>query len=164
MGSAPTVASFQTECAMKSVNDCPEYVEMPEIEGRTIERWGRMFGARDRAIIYFDDGGCVTISTVADCCNDVWFEHIEDVGVSGGKVIGLHAKPGFEVSDDEMVGNQECEDVFLFTIKTTKGDLDFEMRNSSNGYYSGTCVFDFFDARGVRDAPTFDLTHASRYY
>lgn len=71
-----------------------------------------------------------------DCCNNVWFESITD-GITGF-VICTEGKETFNIQESLQKGNQGHEDMLCWTISTSGGYLDIDVRNSNNGYYSGS--------------------------
>ena len=84
-------------------------------------------------------------NTEKDCCNSVWFNHITGVGVvgegnsfdliRGALVLDIEDKGWGEDRSDED-GYEVVQDGF-WTIRTDRGYIDIEVRNSHNGYYGG---------------------------
>lgn len=76
--------------------------------------------------------------TSGDCCNDVWFHSMNGIKNLLGKKIN-------DVEDMEWKNvestKQECEEAISYRFNTDAGYFDLEMRNSSNGYYGGSCSF-----------------------
>jgi hypothetical protein len=95
------------------------------------------------------EGKWLRWDTSNDCCNSVWVNHITGVNCVGeGNVFDLIR--GALVLDTEDKGwgdNRENEDGWevvqdgFWTIKTDKGYIDIEVRNSHNGYYGGSLGF-----------------------
>jgi hypothetical protein len=83
--------------------------------------------------------------TSNDCCNIVWFNHINGVDVlgkgdvfdllRGAEVLAVEAKGWGENRDGEP-GYDVVQDGF-WTLRTDRGYIDIEVRNSHNGYYGG---------------------------
>jgi hypothetical protein len=83
--------------------------------------------------------------TSNDCCNSVWFNHINGVDVigkgdvfdllRGAEVLAVEAKGWGENRDGEP-GYDVVQDGF-WTLRTDRGYIDIEVRNSHNGYYGG---------------------------
>ena len=83
--------------------------------------------------------------TANDCCNSVWFNHINGVDIlgegdvfdllRGAEVLSVEAKGWGENRDDEA-GHDVVQDGF-WTLRTDRGYIDIEVRNSHNGYYGG---------------------------
>ena len=93
-------------------------------------------------------GRWLRFDTENDCCNSVWFNHVTGVGVVGeGNVFDILR--GAEVNFVEEKGwseNVEDEDYEViqdgfWTIHTSRGYIDIEVRNSHNGYYGGSVKF-----------------------
>ena len=126
-----------------------------------------LVGKRINSILISDDKRSVVFKTVdgatfsyytsGECCNDVWINHMTGVEVlgegnsfdilRGALVIGSEDK-GW--TDDLSTGDDwgVINDGF-FTLKTDRGYIDFEVRNSHNGYYGGSFEFDeHFDPNG----------------
>jgi hypothetical protein len=85
-------------------------------------------------IIFKTDVGDIKYEAYGDCCSYTWIEHLEcpDLG-SGAEVLGI---------EDLNLGSEEQHeyDVVQFyqsLVKTNKGTISIEYRNSSNGYYGG---------------------------
>ena len=76
-----------------------------------------------------------TFVTDADCCNKVWIEHVEGMElVLGHTVRDVERKTeGVE----ESVDGDGVEEAITYTLHTTGGFLDIELRNNHNGYYGG---------------------------
>lgn len=103
-----------------------QYIYMDEEKGYMvfINRWG------DKHYAYSADG---------DCCSHSWFESVTNQeNIIGEKIIGMEEKPEVE---DESSSEGECIRVYGYTLKTAVGYTDIEFRNSSNGYYGGSCIF-----------------------
>ena len=91
------------------------------------------------------DGETLFYATSGDCCNSVWVNHIAGVNIlgkgnsfdllRGALVTGAEDKGwGDNRSDEE--GYDVIQDGF-WTIRTDRGYIDIEVRNSHNGYYGG---------------------------
>ena len=75
-----------------------------------------------------------------DCCSSSWYEHISGAENLAGTVV-------FGVEDvdmaDVVVDNEdefECLALYGIKIITTRGYVDIDFRNESNGYYGGYIV------------------------
>jgi hypothetical protein len=94
------------------------------------------------------DGKFHRYDTENDCCNSVWFNHINGVTIlgegnsfdllRGALVTGVEDKGWGE--DHEEEGYEVVQDAF-WTIKTDRGYIDIEVRNSHNGYYGGSVKY-----------------------
>ena len=80
-----------------------------------------------------------TFATENDCCNRVWIEHLEGVELVIGKEATDLIVKRKEV--DESIDNGDgCEEAIIYTIVTTGGYTDIELRNNHNGYYGGKLI------------------------
>jgi hypothetical protein len=109
---------------------------------------------RERIIFRTIEGREYHYYTSGDCCNSVWINHMTGVGVLGeGNTFDLLRGALVTGAEDKGWGENRSEgdwDVVqdgFFTLKTDRGYIDFEVRNSHNGYYSGN--FDFDDSPEV---------------
>lgn len=91
-------------------------------------------------------GKWIRFDADGDCCNTVWFNHISGIPATmgdgnvfdilrGSKVISVEDK-GWETDTANYDEYVVIEDGF-WTIKTDRGYIDIEVRNSHNGYYGG---------------------------
>ncbi|MDA2448533.1 hypothetical protein PDN63_08570 [Bacillus cereus] len=88
---------------------------------------------------FVTNDGVVEWDTENDCCNEVWFEHLDDLDALIGATV-------IEVEDDgygdweDISEEDECGEVLeraFWKIKTNQGVCTIEVRNSHNGYYGG---------------------------
>ncbi len=112
------------------------------------KRINGIFVGNDKWTLAFRDteGKFYRFDTSNDCCNSVWVNHItgvECVGkgdvldlMRGATVLGAEDKGWSENRDDED-GYEVVQDGF-WTIRTDRGYIDIEVRNSHNGYYGGS--------------------------
>ncbi len=94
----------------------------------------------------------------ADCCSESWIEKIENVSaLIDSQVNAVEMKDDVKDENGEDPwrhgkpcedGPQECTVAYFWTITTNRGYCDIEVRNSSNGYYSGSI---YFDSKGEGD-------------
>lgn len=129
----------------------PKGTSMKTFDELIGKRINGIFTANDRWALIFrtTDGQWLRWNTENDCCNEVWFNHITGVDCVGeGNVFDLIR--GALVLDTEDKGwndNREGEDGYevvqegFWTIKTDRGYIDIEVRNSHNGYYGGSVHF-----------------------
>lgn len=74
--------------------------------------------------------------TEGDCCNDVFMYHMSGVkNLIGSMVLFVEDKDWVSVADTTT---QEVEEASFYTIQSSNGYFDLEVRNSHNGYYGGT--------------------------
>ena len=105
-------------------------------------------------------GEFLRYDTSNDCCNSVWFNHINGLSIlgegnsfdllRGALVLSVEDKGWGDNRSDED-GYEVVQDAF-WTIKTDRGYIDIEVRNSHNGYYGGSVSFveDCDDVRDLR--------------
>jgi hypothetical protein len=94
------------------------------------------------------DGKFHRYDTENDCCNSVWFNHINGATIlgegnsfdllRGALVTGVEDKGWGENREED--GYEVVQDAF-WTIKTDRGYIDIEVRNSHNGYYGGSVKY-----------------------
>ena len=111
---------------------------------------GLFIGDEDWALVFRDiNQRYYCFRTENDCCNTVWFNHVNGVEtvlgegnlfdiLRGAMVTGVEDK-GW--TDDREDGYDVIQDAF-WTIKTDRGYIDLEVRNSHNGYYGGSVKYD----------------------
>jgi hypothetical protein len=95
------------------------------------------------------EGKHFRFDTQNDCCNSVWINHVTGLSVVGdGNVFDiLRGAEVLAVEDKGWNDNREGEDGYeviqdgFWTIRTDRGYIDIEVRNSHNGYYGGSLVF-----------------------
>lgn len=84
-----------------------------------------------------DNNEIATFYVHGDCCSNSWIEH-HTIPELGGTVTDID-EPTLDPHDDPNYGVESWETIRVYhtAIRTTKGDLIVEYRNSSNGYYGG---------------------------
>ena len=108
---------------------------------------GLFLGNDEWTLIVRDaNGRHYRFDTANDCCNSVWFNHINGVNIisngdvfdllRGAEVLAVEDKGWGENRDDEE-GHEVVQDGF-WTLRTDRGYIDIEVRNSHNGYYGGS--------------------------
>lgn len=81
-------------------------------------------------------------SAVGDCCSYSWFESINNPeNLMDARVIGIEEKEEYYEEESFKEGVDEVIKIYGYTLKTHKGYTDIEFRNSSNGYYGGSCEY-----------------------
>lgn len=84
------------------------------------------------------DGTVIQAVTDGDCCSHTWFEAF--IGLPD-----ILFAPVTEVNNLDLPGVEQPEEswefiqVYGLEIRTTNGVATIEYRNSSNGYYGGSC-------------------------
>ena len=111
---------------------------------------GLFIGDDAWALVFRDiNGRHYCFRTKNDCCNTVWFNHVNGVEtvlgegnlfdiLRGAMVTAVEDKGWTEDRED---GYDVIQDGF-WTIATDRGYIDLEVRNSHNGYYGGSVVYD----------------------
>ena len=124
------------------------------------KRINGLFIGNDKWTLVFRDiaGRRYRFDTENDCCNSVWFNHVSGVNILGEgnsfdllrgiEVLSVESKGwGDDRSDED--GYEVVQDAF-WTIRTDRGYIDLEVRNSHNGYYGGSVSYSGTDD-GVPD-------------
>jgi hypothetical protein len=113
---------------------------------------GLLIGDQGWSLVFRDINGChYRFNTENDCCNSVWFNHVNGVEtvlgqgdvfdvLRGATVLAVEDKGWGENRDGED-GYEVVQDGF-WTIRTDRGYIDIEVRNSHNGYYGGSVRYD----------------------
>ena len=113
---------------------------------------GLFIGDSAWALVFRDiNGRHYCFRTENDCCNTVWFNHVNGVEtvlgegnvfdiLRGALVTAVESKGWTDDRTDED-GYDVIQDGF-WTIATDRGYIDLEVRNSHNGYYGGSVVYD----------------------
>lgn len=111
---------------------------------------GLFVGDDDWALVFRDiNERYYCFRTENDCCNTVWFNHVNGVEtvlgegnlfdiLRGAMVTAVEDKGWTEDRED---GYDVIQDGF-WTIATDRGYIDLEVRNSHNGYYGGSVKYD----------------------
>lgn len=114
-----------------------------------------LIGQRINGVFLGNDGWSLVFRTVDgkfhrydtsnDCCNSVWVNHITGVDVVGqGNEFDLIRGVLVTGSEDKGWGENRSEEGYevvqdgFWTLKTDRGYIDIEVRNSHNGYYGGS--------------------------
>ena len=91
------------------------------------------------------EGRWYRYDTSNDCCNSVWVNHMSGVEVAGnnnsfdllrGALVLSAEDKGWGENRNDDDGYDVIQDGF-WTIRTDRGYIDIEVRNSHNGYYGG---------------------------
>jgi hypothetical protein len=122
-----------------------------ELRGRTIEAiylsasaYHLLFETTDGPFIYTASG---------DCCNTVWFAHITlPARLDGSFVLSVDSKEWRKST--EYMGGDDAEEEAFWSLITSNGYIDIEVRNSHNGYYGGDVA--------LNSRCTFDMAHAKK--
>jgi len=120
-------------------------IDMKELIGKQIEK---IFINDAKNILVFEtyDNERLAFCAAGKCCNTVWFNNINGIrsirGFEGERVFNILSRglvldvehKGWTKLDD---GDYEVLESCVVTIRTNKGYIDLEVRNSHNGYYGG---------------------------
>lgn len=105
-----------------------------ELIGKTIKEI--QVSSNEMILHFITDSGEFTYATENDCCNTVWFCHVNGIELClGSEVTEVIYKDGGAI---ESASDYDCLDNWFYTLKTSGGYLDIEVRNSHNGYYGGS--------------------------
>lgn len=111
---------------------------MKELIGKKVS--AAYVGNADEVLLFLTDAGPIAYKTYGDCCSETWFADI--VGVSaliGGTVRTVEDSVPDDYNDEDGRCRQEYDSVYGHKVVTDKGYVDIVYRNSSNGYYGGSC-------------------------
>ena len=113
---------------------------------------GLFIGDDAWALVFRDiNGRHYCFRTENDCCNTVWFNHVNGVETvlgEGNLFDILRGAMVVEVEDKGWTDDRTDDDGYdvvqdgFWTIKTDRGYIDLEVRNSHNGYYGGSVKYD----------------------
>lgn len=121
------------------------------------QEYQKMIGKRIQGITLAQDKKSLTITLTnrdkiegvveADCCSNTWIEHLEiPADIEGAEIMDIDDDTPIKKINNE----EECEllQIYCTKIVTTKGYIDIEYRNSSNGYYGGSLFFSYVELKG----------------
>lgn len=93
---------------------------------------------KDELKLKLDDGYC-TIYAHGDCCSSSWFEGIagDEAFEGGAEILEVTMITVGDVANKDPEDNYSKTEQYGIKFKTTNGYCDIDMRNESNGYYSG---------------------------
>lgn len=95
----------------------------------------------DNYLMYWQvDNQWYVLQAVGDCCSFSWYEHCD--GGSNLQDAKLLDFEDIDIGTDEAKDEYDVIKVNMLKFKTSKGYCTIEFRNSSNGYYSGSCELD----------------------
>lgn len=125
---------------------------MKELVGKVVKE---MYVNEDQSLLKFvTDSGEVVYITEADCCSETWFADIIFGHTFFGKVVSevtelevpdwvsvLLTKDGRTRQEyDQVYGYQiVCANTSDYRFGSNSSNCDIIFRNSSNGYYGGSC-------------------------
>lgn len=94
------------------------------------------------------------VRRIAQCCSVSWIENIElpAMGLPATVLAYQNRELEREHPEDFDVDVDNVTKFYGCAIKTDKGDIDIDYRNTSNGYYGGNlCWHDKYFEGGVHD-------------
>lgn len=92
--------------------------------------------SKDLLSVEMEDGATADYGVEGDCCSSSWIEHLTvPDDVAGATVVSVD-----EQTTDSFQKDYESIEVYETRIRTNRGDVVMEYRNSSNGYYGGYLV------------------------
>jgi hypothetical protein len=104
------------------------------IVGRALDRV-EVSQDKEKITFHFQEGDPVSYATYGGCCSSTWIEHLEQpYNLTGAVIYGVKESSGPDVPESQG----EVIQSYMTTFVTTKGNIDLEYRNSSNGYYGGS--------------------------
>ncbi len=89
-------------------------------------------------MFYFGNNEGISFECSAECCSEGWIEHIEgSENLLDATVLSVEEVPEQEIPDGDprKLSTHDVLLIYFLKIKTTKGYVDIDYRNDSNGYY-----------------------------
>lgn len=80
---------------------------------------------------FFEINKYIILKSIGDCCSYSWFEFNNQIF----SILNKYIKE--IIVGDEIDCDGGCLKIRPITIITNDGNFNFELKNSSNGYYSG---------------------------
>lgn len=116
---------------------CEEFKEVEVMERLVGKKILALEISEDKTVLRFitDHGECLFMCC-GDCCAQCWVEQINGVSCLIGEVVN-EAKTKEYVRQEVLDSYGDCIDDFGYTLVTSKGYVDFDLRASHNGYYGG---------------------------
>jgi hypothetical protein len=134
---------------------------MNELIGKTInEIW--LDKAEQRLITFKTNEGDISYYADGDCCSESWFNDIDGVEfLLNHKVMQVKQ---IRVCDSCEIKNsrQEFDEINTIVLVTDTGIADIIFRNSSNGYYGGSCELVTDNGYWKKDIEEMELTKITR--
>lgn len=112
-----------------------ENVQFSQLIGEVVDH---IYVSMDKTSLYIitENGVIHNYYTDKDCCNTVWFNHINGVEfLINQRVNGVESRDWRDVLD--IVGDDSEEEACSWVLRTKRGYIDIEVRNNHNGYYGG---------------------------
>jgi hypothetical protein len=110
----------------------------------------------ENAIRFSTNAESLIYQTYGDCCSETWFSEILGLdSLINHTVSGVEALT-MPVYDDGN-GRQEYDQFYGYRIDTEVGSCTIAFRNSSNGYYGGSCELETITRNG--NNVWYDVSH-----
>ncbi len=107
---------------------------------KTIEKIEGLHAESTKVTIYFTDGTNISQYHEQDCC-----EHVEVTQVDGN-VERHHGAETWYIEEKVSTDYPDCLEsctAYFYTLKTSKGYLDWRWVGESNGYYSESVEMEY---------------------
>ncbi len=112
---------------------------LKELIGKTVSEVHLDSGNQSLLMFVLHDGETIYYEALGDCCSESWFSDGTNIqALLGGTVVSVDELEEKTVTDDRM--RQDVDILYGYAIRTDKGTATINFRNSSNGYYGGSCV------------------------
>ncbi len=120
---------------------------MRELIGKVIEEINI---SGDKCTLQFivSGGQAINYQAEGDSNNSVWINHVNGIEfLRDATVVDVREREWIQITDEEAKNNaitlfvDDYNEILLYTILTTKGMTDIEIRNSHNGYYGGVLLY-----------------------
>ncbi len=113
--------------------------QVAELVGKTPARvW---LSKDEETLLLACEEGTMRLPTDADCCSETWWadgigvkQFLEGSTITAAEFIDM---PDYNFDDGRS--RQEEDEVYGLRVQTDRGVATFAFRNSSNGYYGGSC-------------------------
>lgn len=111
---------------------------MKELVGKKIN--GIYVSEGENELAFDTDAGVIGYEGYGDCCSETWFADVLGVSALIGATVAAVEDVDLEnYNIEDGRGRQEADSVYGYKLRTDKGYADIVFRNSSNGYYGGSC-------------------------
>jgi hypothetical protein len=99
---------------------------------------GLLISTGEGQLCFETSTGDVIWDTEGDCCSETWFADINGVSaLADATVLSCEVVELPDPNDDRS--RQDSDSAYGMRVRTNKGSCDIVYRNSSNGYYGGSC-------------------------
>ncbi len=134
---------------------------MNELIGKKInEIW--LDKAEQKLITFKTDSGDISYYADGDCCSESWFNDIDGIEYLLNHTV-IQVKNIPVCGRCEIEGSrQEIDEINTIVLVTDSGIADIIFRNSSNGYYGGTCELVENNSYWRKEIEEMELTQITR--